>query len=204
MKLPKNYFENLSTAKYRDYMKLLPHVEKDTTQTFLTLVLTLLALIFFGIFAINPTLSTIIDLKKQLKDSQYVADQLQQKIINLSTLQQKYNDLTPQLPVVFEAIPQNPSVFLFSGQLQSLIKKSGLTLTSFQIFEVKLAGGKLLEQNPSFGFSIEASGDYQNMLAFASSLSHMKRVASIESIGIEKDVRTNTLILSVQGKTYFK
>jgi Tfp pilus assembly protein PilO len=170
----------------------------------LMLVLTFMALIFFGIFAINPTLSTIIDLKKQLKDSQYVADQLQQKITNLSNLQQKYNTLSPQLPVVLDAIPQSPSVFLFSGQIQTLAKQSGLSLTSFQVFEVKLAGDKPLGQKPSFGFSLEASGDYDKLLAFASSLSHMRRIASIESIGMEKDTKTNDLTLSIQGRSYFK
>ncbi len=106
MKIPKNYFENLSTSKYREYLKLLPNFHEENTRIITTLILTFLAMSFFGIFAINPTLSTIVTLKKQLADSQLVHEKLGTKINNLSSLQQQYTQLSSELPVVFEAIPQ--------------------------------------------------------------------------------------------------
>jgi Tfp pilus assembly protein PilO len=210
MRLPKNYFENLSAAKYREYLKLLPLAEQEGIKNFITLLLTFAALTFFGIFAINPTLSTIVDLKRQLKDNQYVASQLQKKIVALSALQQEYNTLTVQFPIIYDAIPQNPSVFLLAGQVQALAKKSGISIKSLRVFEVQLAGKSgpstngLSVKSPSFGFTLEASGPYEKMLSFTSSLSHINRVITTEAISIKKDIKTNELVLEVRGKGYFK
>src|SRR4051794_1976618 len=99
MKLPKNYFENLTAAKYREYLKLLPSIHDERTQLITMLIFTFVALSFFGLFAINPTLSTIVELKKELSDSQFVDQQLTNKINNLESLQQRYNLLGPDLPV---------------------------------------------------------------------------------------------------------
>jgi len=65
MKLPKSYFENLTASKYREYMKYLPNLKEESTRTFVTLALTFASLSFFGLFAINPTLATIINLKNR-------------------------------------------------------------------------------------------------------------------------------------------
>ena len=80
MKLPKNYFENLTAAKYREYLKLLPNLQQEHAQSLLTLILTFAALCFFGIFAINPTLTTIADLEKQVADDRQVNQELTTKI----------------------------------------------------------------------------------------------------------------------------
>jgi Tfp pilus assembly protein PilO len=205
MKLPKNYFENLSAAKYREYLKLLPHAQQEGIKNFITLLLTFAALTFFGIFAINPTLSTIIDLKRQLKDNKFVAEQLQKKYTALSTLQQEYGTLTSQLPIVFDAIPQEPSVFLLSGQIQALAKQSGVTIKELRVFEVEIAGkGKTVIKNPSFSFALQANGSYEKLIGFAHSLSRLNRIVTIESISLNKEVRTAELVLNIRGRAYFK
>src|SRR5471030_1526710 len=123
MQLPKSYFENLSANKYRVYLKLLPSMEEETTYSFVTLALTFAALTFFGIFAINPTLSTIFSLQKQLADDTKVDKQLQIKINNLSSLEQQYNELGSNLSNIYNAVPENPQAPLLSAQVAALTKK---------------------------------------------------------------------------------
>src|SRR6266699_3633243 len=125
MKLPKHYFDNLSAAKYREYLKLLPDMQKENVRAITMLIFTFAALSFFGVFAINPTLSTIITLKKQLADSSFVAEQLLTKINNLSALQTKYNLLQNDLPVLLEAIPDNAAAPTLMGQVVGLAQLSG-------------------------------------------------------------------------------
>ena len=117
MKLPKSYFENLSATKYREYLKLLPNMQQETARSFVTLILTFAALTFFGIFAINPTLTTIADLKKQLADDTDVDLQLKTKINNLSSLQQQYNQLGSNLTNILSAVPQNADAPFLSAQI---------------------------------------------------------------------------------------
>src|SRR5580700_7871794 len=126
MKLPKSYFENLTAAKYREYLKLLPNLRQEQAQSLLMLILTFAALSFFGIFAINPTLSTIFDLQKQLSDDTLVNQQLQTKIDNLSALEQQYNELGTNLTNIYSAVPQNPEASLLSAQIAALVQKHNL------------------------------------------------------------------------------
>jgi hypothetical protein len=61
-----NIFANLYTSKY---FEKLPDFKEKKIQAFITIALTLIALSFFAIFAINPTLSTIANLQKQSEDT---------------------------------------------------------------------------------------------------------------------------------------
>ncbi len=205
MKLPKSYFENLSATKYREYLKLLPNMEKENTRAFVTIGLTFAALIFFGIFAINPTLTTIAELQKELEDNQMVDQQLTAKINNLSLLQQQYNLLEKDLPVVYDAIPKTAEAPLLSAQIESLAKKHNLTITTYRIAEVQLASNKQkLTKTSSFTFTLEAEGNYQNMINFSTDLAELSRIVTVESMSIGRDSKTNDLLLSLRGRQYFK
>jgi Tfp pilus assembly protein PilO len=205
MKLPSNYFDNLSAAKYKQYLKLLPDMRKENTQLITTLILTFLALTFFGIFAINPTLTTIIDLQKQLDDSEYTKQQLTTKVANLSTLQQKYTVLTPDLPVVEEAIPRTAAATKLTGQLYSLTQESNLKIRNLRVSQVRLAGGALPgPKGLSYVFTLEAEGSYEDMMQFASNITQFNRIVTVETISIGRDVKSNSLILYMRGRQYVK
>jgi Tfp pilus assembly protein PilO len=206
MKLPKSYFENLSAAKYREYLKLLPSMQKENTRLFITLALTFAALTFFGIFAINPTLTTIFELQKELEENQAVEQQLTTKINNLSLLQQQYNDLESDLPVVFEAIPQSASAPLLSAQMQAMAAKHNVTITTYRVAEVQLASNQQRQQKKplSFIFNLQAEGNYQNMISFSTALSRLNRIITVESMSIGRDSQTNELTLTLRGRQYFK
>lgn len=205
MKLPNNYFENLSAQKYKEYLKLLPDFKKENTQLITTLIFTFVAMTFFGLFAINPTLSTITQLKKQLADSEFVHQQLTKKIESLSALQQQYNSIEADLPVVYAAIPQNPQTAFLSGQVEALAQKSNVSITSFRVFEVQLASINPPPPNgASYTFFVEGLGTYENMTTFATDLSQLNRIVTIETMAITKDVKQESLRLTIRGRVYLK
>lgn len=204
MKLPKNYFENLSATKYREYLKLLPNLQQEQAQSLVTLILTFAALCFFGIFAINPTLTTIANLKKQLSDDTQVNQELQTKINNLSSLEQQYNQLGPNLTNILSAVPQNADTALLSAQIAALLKKHNLTVSSYRIDEVELAALPKLLKTQSFVFSLQAQGNYNDMLSFASELDKINRIITVETMEIGRDSQTNALTLTIRGREYFK
>ena len=204
MKLPRNYFENLSTSKYRAYLKLLPDMKKDSTRVATMLIFTFIGSSLLGIFAIDPTLSTIIQLHKQLEDSKFVQQQLTTKINNLSTLQQQHDLLTDDLPVVFDAIPKNSSVPTLVGQIERLAKEKNISITYLRVGKVQLNKIEQQDKNaPSFIFSLGAEGSYDQMIDFATSLTRFNRIVTIEYISLIKDPN-GVLILTIKGKEYFK
>lgn len=205
MRLPKSYFENLSAAKYREYLKLLPSIEKENTRVFVTLALTFGALIFFGIFAINPTLTTIAELQKELEDNIAVEQQLRTKIENLSALQQQYIEIERDLPYLYNAVPKTAQAPLLSAQVSSLADKNNLTMTSYRVAEVQLVSTNIqTAKNPSFIFTIQAEGTYEDMITFSTALSQLERIVTVESMSIGRDSKTNNLLLTLRGRQYFK
>ena len=202
-----NLFKKVNKKEYAKYFELMPDFKKENTQKYTTIALTLVAVIILLIFAINPTLSTISNLQKQLNDSKFAENQLEQKINNLSVLQQQYSSLQNDLPVIYDAVPKNPQVANLVAQIQAVAQDSGVSLTTFQTFEVNLS------QNPtpgakysSFDFSLSADGDYQSMVNFLNELVDIQRIISVDNIAISRkaDLESSTLGLSVKGTAYFK
>lgn len=249
MKLPRAYFNNLTASRYREYLKLLPDIQKENTRAVVTLIFTFFAMSFFGIFAINPTLSTIVTLKKQLADSQLVHDNLKTKISNLSVLQQQYAQLNADLPIVFEAIPEEARATSLLGQIMGLAKEKRVVIVSLGTAKISLLESA---QNPttppsdatgpesgssgegaivapgttadlptgglsqpgialadesaklSYTFSLKAQGAYEDLIAYAKSLTQLGRIISVESISINKDPKENVLVLDIEGRAYYQ
>ena len=192
--------KGIKKEQYEKYLELIPDLKKEKAQKYITIVLTLVTTIILGLFAINPTFSTIANLQKQIDDNNFVQQKLQQKINNLATLQGKYSSLQPDLSIVYDAIPKTTMVPIFIAEVQSIAKNSSLTITSLQTSEVKLSNQT--PDNSSFNFTITANGTYQNMVKFLDTISHFQRIIAIKDISIS--TQSNALMLSFQGTVYFK
>ena len=206
IKLPKNFFTDLSTTQYREYLKLLPNMDDKKTQSYTMLGFTLIALSFLGIFAIYPTLSTITELKKTLADLQFVNQQLQIKSQNLSTLQGKYQSLTDTLPVVLQAMPEKPEAPKIVAEVNALLSDSHLKATSIRMGGLELTSDKKVPMNKagSFTFSLDAEGTYNDMLIFIQRLTHIDRIITLEQVSISKENDKGVVMLSLRGRGYFK
>jgi Tfp pilus assembly protein PilO len=192
--------KGIKKEQYEKYLELIPDLKKEKAQKYITIVLTLATAIILGLFAINPTFSTIANLQKQIDDNNFVQQKLQQKINNLATLQGKYSSLQPDLSIVYDAIPKTTMVPIFIAEVQSIAKNSSLTITSLQTSEVELSNQT--PDNSSFNFTITANGTYQNMVKFLDTISHFQRIVAIKDITIS--TQSNALMLSFQGTVYFK
>lgn len=190
-------------SKYRQYI---PDLKQEKTQKFTTLALTFLALSFFGIFAINPTISTIVRLRKEISDSQFTEAQLKQKILNLSSLSSQYTQIQQDLPVILSGVPQSPQIPLLAAQIQSLARDSNIKLDSLQTFQVEAAQPSSVgKKYSSFSFSLSSEGSYNQLVNFMQSLISMQRVVSIDTIALNKKQDQSGIIqLSLKGTAFFK
>lgn len=187
------------------YKTLLPLFKKEKTQNFTTLMLTIVTLSFFAIFAINPTITTIVHLQKQLTDSKFVEQKLQEKITNLTKLQAQYEVLKNDIPIVLDAIPQTPTVPLFTAQIQGVAEKNGASITQLQIFQVELTKNQAISKNNNaFAFSLSIEGTKNNLINFLSTLTNFQRIVTIQNITLGKTKTPTVLQLSIRGQAYFK
>lgn len=202
--MEKIFNKNSFKQRYKD---IIPFFKEKQTQNFTTIVLTILSLSVFGLFVINPTVSTIVQLKKQISDGQYVDNKLQEKINDLRILQQQYDSLGDKITNVLEAIPSNPSVPLLTGEVHALLLKNNLDLIRLQVLQVELANEKKTSgaSSNSFVFSLDAKGNSSDITKFISSLENMKRIITIDSISITTDPENPaTTQLTLHGRAYFK
>lgn len=185
---------------------MLPNFKEEKTKNFTTLILTLVALSFFGFFAISPTLSTIAALRRQISDNEFVNKKLEQKITNLSLLQKEYSLLEKDLPTVFSAVPQTPTAPLLVAQIQFLALRSSLAITRLQVFQVELSKISTDKNQPtSFAFSLEAQGTTLQLTSFLNSLIRFERIVTLENISLAKSSdKEEVLKLDLKGKAYFK
>ena len=192
--------KGIKKEQYEKYLELIPDLKKEKAQKYITIVLTLVTIITLGLFAINPTLSTIANLQKQIDDNNFVQQKLQQKINDLAILQEKYSDLQNDLPVVYNAVPKTTEISLLVADIQSIAKDSSLKITSLQTSEINLS--KPTPKGSSFDFTFTANGGYSNILQFLDEISHFQRVVALKDIMIS--TQNESLVLSFNGTVFFK
>jgi len=203
MKLPDSkILRNLQKSKY---WEMLPSFKEEKIQKFTSLTLTLVALSFFALFAISPTLSTIAKLQKELEDNKFVDKQLQTKINNLSVLQQKYNQIEPDIPFVLASIPKTPQAPELVGQLQSLAASSNLAVDGIQATEAEFTKDTTQKDYSYFSFIVSVEGNYSDIIHFITSINSMQRIVYPEVISITKKSKDkNVLLLNFRGRAYYK
>lgn len=196
----------LKNLRQNKYLELFPALKQEKTQKFTSVILTFLALSFFGIFAINPTISTIVRLRRELADAKFTETGLTQKIGNLSSLGKQYQQLENDIPYVLSAVPQDPQISLLVAQLQSTAQNSGIFLDDLQTFEVEVSTPKTAKKKySSFSFSLTAEGRYNDVLKLIDTISTMQRVVSLDIISLNRKAdQSGTVQLSLKGTAYFK
>jgi Tfp pilus assembly protein PilO len=193
--------KGIKKEQYEKYLELIPDLKREKAQRYITIVLTLTTAIILGLFAINPTLSTIANLQKQINDSNFVEQKLQQKINNLAVLQQSYSNLQPDLSVVNDAVPTTTQIPLFLADIQSIAKDASLTLSGLQTSTVNLSG-PVVGDPASFDFTLTATGTYQSMIDFLSRIINFQRIIALKSVAISTN--NGILQLGIKGTVFFK
>lgn len=188
------------------YLTMLPHFSEVKTQKFTSIVLTLIALSLFGVFAINPTLSTIARLQKEIEDSEVISQKLEEKIAALDSLQQDYSRLENDVPIVFESIPKSPLVPLFIGQIQAVAKSSNIHVSQLRNSQVDLFGENGdSKKYYSYSFSLTGEGLYEDIIKFMENVISIQRIVNIDESSISREKSEGgSLRLNFQGVTYYK
>lgn len=197
----KSFFKPSNYDKY--YKDFVPYIKKENNQKYLMIILSLLASIFFFIFAINPTLSTIAKLRKQISDARFVEEKLSQKINNLSSLSQQYQKIESDIPFIIDAIPEDPKVPTLVGQIQSLGQESSIQILNIEVFPVSLIAATST-QSSSFDFNVSGNSSYENMEKFIDDLSNMQRALSISGIQTSISTENENIDFIIKGKAYYK
>jgi Tfp pilus assembly protein PilO len=171
------------------------------------LILTILAVTFFGLVAIKPTLETMANLIKQIDDRRIVDQKLSLKIAALSAAQTELSSKQQASAILDQAVPSTPTFPQLLKQIEKAAAENNVTIGTLITQTVPI------ERDPttvittdleSIPINVSVGGDYTGILGMLSTLTNMQRVLVIDRIDIlppsEKD--TGVLNMSVSMRAF--
>lgn len=208
----KDYF------RYKDFFLNVLRVynTKPNLKIYLELLLSLTTIIVFALFAIKPTILTIIDLNNEIKAKQETSAKLKQKIKNLQTASNLLQTEAGNILYVDQAVPNKATAEVLVKQIEGLSIESGLKILGFSASDVTLNGkeseskkAKDTESLPNnaneLPFSLSATGSYSSIFSFLSKTENLRRPIRIDSFIINSNTTEagKTLVLTITGRVPF-
>jgi Tfp pilus assembly protein PilO len=176
---------------------------KQRVTAYLYIIFSLLALSFFGLFAIGPTFSTISELNKKFAEDKVALKQLQDKNAALKSLSSQYLEIEPDLNLIDNAIPQSPKVAEITRQVENLSIKNNLIVKKLdtglmELFPTKNVNTPIF----SYTFTVSVEGEEQDINTFIADVINMGRIIGIDKLTTGKQ-QSVLHTASVTGRAYF-
>lgn len=190
----------------RYYTFVRPILRNTKVRTYSGLVFSLFAIAIFSVFAIKPTVETIISLQKSINDQQRIFNQLKQKSENLSLGKENLKRINAStLTKLDNLIPTKTDPAGLIVALNNLSLANNASVSGLQLQPTQLVGSssKINKNAPleEIPFTINLSGSYANLVSVLNSLSSSPRLISIDSVTLNQG--DLGLIMSVNAKAYY-
>ncbi|MDO8570029.1 MAG: hypothetical protein Q7R97_00400 [Candidatus Daviesbacteria bacterium] len=196
-----------TTVKYSRYFTYIkPITNNKTVKSVAPYIFSLIMIIILVIFAIRPTISTILNLQKNLADSQQVLEGLNNKAQNLIEGKKNYNNLPPEVKVKINlAVPVKPDVTFVIASLNNS-SKSIASVSALQIQPLVLIDTNQPKTNKlaldKVDFSYNTVGSFTNLLQVLQNINNASRLLQINNVTINKQTDSPT-VLSITGNAYY-
>lgn len=185
----KEFFLNIINVYY----------SRPNLRIYLELMLSIVAIIVFSVFAIRPTVLTILELNNEIKSKQDLIGKLQQKTRDLETANNLFSSSTEDIKLIDQAVPDNSSPDIFIKKIEELAKNNSLQILAFSMADVSIKGQESKNELP---FTISVTGTYSNINLFLENLEKQIRPAIINSFTINSVIvdGSKKLTLLLDGK----
>jgi hypothetical protein len=203
--------------RYRDVFLNIVNLYKkrQDLKIYLEILLSLGTISIFTAFALRPTVITIAELYKEIKNKENIVIKLDEKIKNLALAEELFKQEESKINLTKTSVPGIPIPESYVKQIEGLAIQNGLSLLGVSVGEVTLVGesknsgatdtelASLPEGASGVTFSISVSGSYQQLSSFIGGLEKLRRPLKIDSLVIsssETEEGTNRLILLIGGR----
>lgn len=191
-------------SRYFTYIK--PIAKLPIVKNYGPTIFTILTTTIFIIFAIKPTVETILVLQKKLSDSTQVLEKVTKKAENLTTGKQNYDQIDSNIKFKIQsAIPDTPQIKSITASLEQAANRHSASVSALQIQPLEISPkveGKLGTLT-EISFIFNTTGDYQNLISLLQDLKSSDRLIQIDSISLSALTEEKGIIMSVSGKAYY-
>lgn len=181
---------------------------------FLEIIFSLVATSFFAIFALRPTFLTISSLLKEIATKEEMIVKMDTKIGNLQTAQDILSQESLRIPILKLSVPTLPQPQIFAHQIEAIASMSQVTVLGVSVDETPLKGNLLSSDQKtkdipdfpadtgSMGFSISATGSFQNLFSFLKEIEELRSPVKIDilAMSLSKKEEGDILTMVVTGK----
>lgn len=199
----------MATSKYsRYYTYIKPVAQNKFIRSFAPYIFSLLTIIFLVIFAIKPTISTILNLQKSIDENKQVLKQLNDKADSLTLGKRNLQALGPEtLNKINTLLPSQANVTTIITSLQKVPLGNQASISALQVQPVNLIDNTIDIQKARLNlaeveFTYNVQSSFQGLLATLQNLSKSPRLININNIVLSKQI-DNPMVLSITGKAYF-
>jgi Tfp pilus assembly protein PilO len=205
----------------RYYQKLQPLFTSSTAQAYTMIVLSLFCITFFGTFAIRPALKTIATLQRKISDYSELNAQLEAKINSLIQAQSAYEQVAPDLPLIYSLLPVKAEFPSLLRHLENLAVARDATLSGLQFDSIVIydesespltasAAGTpqvvAASKSTPLRFTLSFGGTYENLMLLLDELTKLDRVVTIDSMSLSLGTSsdsTSQLDVTMQSQAYY-
>lgn len=194
------------TSRYYTFIK--PILKNKYAQTYSGPIFSIITITIFTLFAIKPTVSTIVSLQKSIKEQQQTLLSLQKKAEDLTLAKENYDALSDESKQNLEfLLPNQTSLSELIQNINTIINAHQATSSGMQIEQVDLDGSPdKINRNPSIkeiDFLVNVQGSYSQLTSLLDKLSKSTRLISIKTVSFNKPPEGINLTMSITGKAYY-
>lgn len=155
---------------------------KNKTSSYISFGVSLLISILLIVFALRPTIATIIKINKEIKQKKVVTSQLKNKIEALSNLDKEFKDSKEKFDTLQFIFPENKSFTLLLSNIEPIITRNGFKLlsVSFDSYDNETYTLAPKALTPS-SFRVSIKGDSTNFLSLLKDLEGMPNYPVLEA-----------------------
>lgn len=187
---------------------------KEDLRMFLEIILSLVTISFFSIFALRPTFLTISALLKEINTKKETIAKMDTKIKNLQTAQNILDQESLRIPILDLSVPTIPQPQILVHQIEGSALNAQVQVLGIRIEETPLKGNapvntQVAKADPNFpaesesmGFSVSATGNFRNLFSFLKNLENLRNPIKVDVLGINltRGDEGNILTLVITGK----
>lgn len=187
----------------KEFSALIKKQGKEKIIIYLYVIFSLMAVTIFGLFAIQPTLSTISELHKEKEDGEFTLKQLQTKNQALQRLSSEYQNVEPGLGKIYTAIPTTPKIPELIRKIEIISNRNSLSIKNLttgaiELYPTTRSSSKLF----SYTINLTATGTEASINTFIQELIKLDRIISIERLSTGT-AENNLFSTTITGRAYF-
>jgi Tfp pilus assembly protein PilO len=192
-------------SRYYTYIR--PILKNKTVKTYSSLVFSLFMVVIFSLFAIKPTITTIVALQKSIDEQEKLLEQIQKKGQDLELGKKNYDQIDSDTKLMLLGlIPNSTSIPSLIDSLSSLASSFDASMSGVQIQPVELQGSpsRLSKQAglKEIEFTLSVQGSYIQLTDFLDALYRIDRLINIQTVAFSKQV-DGGLTMTVNARANF-